>query len=134
VNENHDRNWIIALWQHQSARELKSVTTFKYRVSHIERDTVSFPAVEFDFTFGPTGESHRVSIGAICPSQCASPRAVLLMQNPGRTVEFTPAKRIAYGSRDIDNLSIRKAIRAYLANTGPRSFYFAGNSGTDTSC
>ena len=54
------------------------------------------------------------------------------MQNPGGAVEFTPAKRVAFRSRDINDLSIRKAIRADLAIIGPRTFRLIG-SGTDTS-
>jgi len=56
------------------------------------------------------------------------------MQSPGCAIEFTPAKRVAFGSRDIDNLSIRKAIGSDLAITSRTAFRFVGNSGTDTSC
>jgi hypothetical protein len=54
------------------------------------------------------------------------------MQNPGCAIECTPAKRIGFGSRDINNLSIRKAIRANLAIIAPGGFRFASNSGADT--
>src|SRR4029077_7234668 len=116
-------------------RELNSATTSKCRVSHIEWDPVSFLSVEFDFTRRATSERRRVSIWTICPSQCACPRAVvLLMQNPGCAIEFAPAKRVAFGSRDIDNLSIRKAIGSDLAIISRTAFRFAGNSGTDKNC
>ena len=32
------------------------------------------------------------------------------MQNTGCAIEFAPAKCVIFGSRDIDNLSIRKVI------------------------
>jgi hypothetical protein len=56
------------------------------------------------------------------------------VQNPGCAIEFTPAKRVAFGSRDIDNLSIRKAIGSDLAIISRTAFRFVGNSGTDKSC
>jgi len=37
------------------------------------------------------------------------------VQNPGCAVEFAPAEGLALRPRDIDNLSIGKAVRAYLA-------------------
>src|SRR5216110_3114569 len=90
--------------------------TFKHRVSCIEWDPASFLTVEFNFTRRARGKRHAVPIGVICPSQCACPRAILfLVQNPSCSVEFAPTEGFAFGLRDIDNLSIRKAIRSDLA-------------------
>ena len=55
------------------------------------------------------------------------------MQNAGATIEFAPAKRVAFGSRDVDDLSIRKEIGPDLAITNRIAFRFIIKSGTDTS-
>ncbi len=54
------------------------------------------------------------------------------MQDPGYAIEFTPAKCVGFGSRDIDNLSIRKAIRADLAIIRFPGSRFTGNNCGDT--
>jgi hypothetical protein len=56
------------------------------------------------------------------------------MQNPGCAIELAPAKRVAFGSRDIDNLSIRKAIGSDLAIASRAAFRFVRNSGTKKNC
>ena len=107
--------------------------TFKYRVSRIEWNPVGFLTIEFDFTGRAMSKRRRVSIWMICPSQRACPRVVaLLMQNPGCAIEFTPAKCLTFGSPNIDNRSIRKAIRADLAIPRPRALRFTGNNCADT--
>src|SRR5207253_10918987 len=123
VNENHEPDRIIALRHYSSTRELNSATAFECTTSHIERDPMSFLTVEFDFTRRAMSERRRVSIWMICPSQCACPRTVaLLMQDPGCSIEFAPAKRVAFGSCDIDDLSARKAIGSNLAITSRAAF------------
>jgi hypothetical protein len=56
------------------------------------------------------------------------------MQNSGATIEFTPAKRFAFGSRDIDNLFVGKAIGANLAIIGDVGRCIPGKRSTDTRC
>ena len=54
------------------------------------------------------------------------------MQNPGRAIEFAPAEGFAFGLRDINNLSIRKAICAIWRWSDRPFFRVAGSAGIDT--
>jgi hypothetical protein len=56
------------------------------------------------------------------------------MQNPGCAIEFTPAKCVAFGSRDIDNLPIWEAVSAYLAMIDCAGFHMACKRNADTAC
>ena len=56
------------------------------------------------------------------------------MQNSGCAVEFAPAEGFAFGSRDINNLSVRKAIGPDLTVIDSIGCQVACKSGADTSC
>jgi hypothetical protein len=54
------------------------------------------------------------------------------MQNAGCAVEFAPAESFAFGSCDINNLSIRKVIRAYFAMMDGARFQLGCKSNANT--
>jgi hypothetical protein len=54
------------------------------------------------------------------------------MQNAGCAIEFAPAESFGFGSCDINNLSIRKAIRANFAMMDGARFHMGCKSNADT--